>query len=176
MQDTLFRNGDYVKYLSLEKRCEIHIKLNGKNAEVPLIFNCPVGNLDLPSFFYKDKSSLYLIKGSGFNSREILVCEVINDSVKVKSFLTNRSDESNMDVFIYQNLNNKTQICVRGIFNLKNNDKSYIESNKNYFSIKIPKEYYNEEIEFSDIEKDHFVIIFKSGKKLILNIPEKYRD
>lgn len=162
--DTTLQNGDYVKYSIVDSQCIIAIRLHGEQAFLPNTYKCPLSELDIPTFYDTDSNSIYFIKGSGFSFREIIVCEYIHDSIVINSYVTNKSEDTNLDVFIFKKQIDKSQVFIKGIFDLQQNEGYFVENGRRIINFTLPAEFHDEVIKFTDVEPTFININFKSGK------------
>ena len=167
--DTVFSNGDYIKSVLVDSFCEVQIQIQ-KHRTILKRYECPLDDR-LPQLFYHGNSRIdfYFYDSSG--GLYITVCELVNDSIRTnwdaRTYRCPFKDcITTYRVFVYKKPSDKKRIYCKGVFSNTDPAKDFLENNKEERSFKLPKAYWEEEIDITELNQNYLLVKFKSGKEL----------
>jgi len=160
--DTILPNKDYIKYKSIDSTIKVEIQINGIAKLLDYSFICEMPKGLVPKYYSNTSNCLLLYRGYGFSFREIIVCDAINDSIKVNSYETELTQNSK-DVFILKKSRDKRNVYILNRLSTENNIDC---------KIPLPKEYQDFIIEKSTVYDNHIILFFTNKRDLSLLLPK----
>lgn len=159
VKDTIFKNGDFIKYIPLKNGFYgVELKYEGILDSLNFKFDCNTPNGMIPKFLFKNKS-IALSQGSSINYRNLILCS-FNKSLKqieINEFETEVIEPSENDFFLY------TKDNFVYLFNRKN---------ENTLCKKLPNNSVKFKIKKFKIFKNKITIIFEQGDELNYNLKD----
>ncbi len=151
-RDTVFGNGNYIKYIALDSMFGVEIKINGLIDTLDFLFDCETPNSLIPSILKQEDNMLILKQGIAFTYRNTVVCKKKGNKLECKSFEISKVVVDAPQVLIYKTEDN----CVLEIFNIISKKEKYIT---------LPLKYCHSEIKLIEEYLTHFIIKFTDGEK-----------
>lgn len=155
-KDTIFDNGNSIRYVVFDSFYTVQIKLNGEDTLLPYQFNCSVPRGLVPSFHSFYNNIICLIRGYGFNYRAFTICYNDSDQIVIKDYETALATDLRNDIVVYQDTSNSSNIIIQKIHN---------EQRK---IIQIPKSFQNTNVVNTEIKGPKVIINFADGKLFLL--------
>lgn len=158
-KDTLFTDGDWIKYIQLEKNTYgIEVRFKGITDTLDgYVFNCNAVNSLIPKILRKDKD-LILTQGQGFTYRNTIVCRKESYKLLFSQFESDRTHQDSYDYLVFET---NGKFCF---YNRKDNKEFY----KN-----IPAEFNGIKVTSSEIYNNKIVVHFENKKTLTVNLPKR---
>lgn len=158
-KDTIFKNGDYIRFIPVNKSYGIEIKMNGIVDTLDnYAFDCNSNNGMIPKLLFKT-DYIAMGQGSSTNYRYVIICNLNNElsKIDVSKFETEIVENTEKEILFFKKNHNA---CM---FN-KNNGK--------LFFIKLPSKFFNLEVQKFELYKNKVIIIFVQGDSLSYKLNE----
>ncbi|MBX7225374.1 MAG: hypothetical protein K1X55_05045 [Chitinophagales bacterium] len=107
--DTIFDDGDAVKYVLIDSFYHIYVKIGEKTFKIEENF-VNIDGYITPKFYYKFPSTILLERGHGFNYRSLFVC----GNTGINEYVTYKTNESEYDFFVYKTDSKPNKILFIG--------------------------------------------------------------
>lgn len=159
-KDTVFKNGDYIRFIPISKSYGIEVKMNGIVDTLDnYSFDCSSNNGMIPKLLFKTDYYIALGQGSSINYRYVIVCDLNNGLGKI--------DVSKFETEMIENLGNE-------IFFLKKGHNVFLFNKKNreLFFAKLPSEFFNLKVQKFELYKNKVTIVFEQGDSLTYKLNE----
>ena len=148
--DTIFDNGDFVKYVWSESGYDVLVSIDNADKLIEIKLDCRYENI-IPKLFDRKSGTLCLSRGQGFHYREMIICSRDDDGIQVKMYGSAISTEPNaMDAFVFI----EDQKVV--LLNRENWSRFYYE---------LPVESRNLDVEIAEVKEDYLVMEFADRSK-----------
>ncbi|QSB26487.1 hypothetical protein [Flavobacterium sp. CLA17] len=158
-KDTVFKNGDYIRFVPLKKSYGIEIKIRGIIDTLSnYSFDCNSYNGMIPKLLFKT-DYIVLTQGSSTNYRYLITCSLNNekDKIDVNKFENEIVEISESEILFFQKDSNVF------FFNRKNG--------KLFFK-KLPNEIFNHKFKKFELYRDKVRIVFEQGYSLTYKLNE----
>lgn len=160
--DTNLNESDYIKYEIENSNIIIRISMNNITKLIRMKYDCNMPDVLIPKIYsYNNSNNNYYIllkRGYSNSYREIMVCELVSDSIEINSFEIEHTENAFLDIFVYQFVNFENRVFYSNI--AKSNC-----INDCLFSIKLPFKYKNLKIIKSIVKENSIVLIFNDNSK-----------
>lgn len=158
-RDTIFKNGDYVKYIPIDARhYGIEIKMGSITDTLDYSFGCNVPSTLIPRVLFQ-KEYLALSRGAGFHYRSLTLYRPDNQFKKIDAieFETEKAIGSDFDGFVF--IMNHS-LCFYDI------DKRMVRFKK------LSPKFSDLKVDKSRLYEDKTMIIFEKGDSLVYKLKD----
>ncbi|MDQ6528084.1 hypothetical protein [Flavobacterium sp. LHD-85] len=158
-KDTIFKNGDYIRFIPVNKSYGIEIKMNGIVDTLDnYLFDCDSYNGMIPKLLFKT-DYIALGQGSSTNYRYLIICNLNNELGKI--------DVSKFETEIVENPEKEI------LFFKRNHDVFlFNKKSRKLFFAKLPSKFYNLKVQKFELYKSKAIIIFEQGDSLTYKLNE----
>lgn len=158
-KDTIFKNGDYIRFIPVNKSYGIEIKMNRTVDTLDnYSFDCDSYNGMIPKVLFKT-DYIALGQGSSTNYRYLIICNLNNELGKI--------DVNKFETEIVENPEKEI------LFFKKNHNAFMLNKKKGkLFFTKLPSKFFNLKVQKFELYKNKVIIIFTQGDSLTYKLNE----
>jgi hypothetical protein len=157
-EDTIFKNGDYIKYINIDTMFGVEVKINNIIDTLTMRFNCNITNRLIPNIYRHRNKGMLLRQGVGQHYCNIISLFVQEDSIVAEEYEASLVNSEARRFYVYKMPGNSSDLYLDDFWH-------------NRIKIKhLPPKYQNMEIEITHVFADSIIINFKNEKELKLKI------